>query len=108
MRLNCYKTKFMKVFVFQRSKDISLTLSSLEKLLYFLSLQNIKNVSILEAFVEDDDAPPQPDIGKAKNHLKLTSPLDEKGRWRGVWSTSMAELNEIGGFMHVFVHPMVQ
>jgi len=53
--------------------------------------------SVNEAFVDDDDAPPQPDIGKARNHLKRSSPLDEKGRWRSVWSTSMGDLNEIGG-----------
>eukprot|EP00929_Paragymnodinium_shiwhaense_P002549 TRINITY_DN102837_c0_g1_i1.p1 TRINITY_DN102837_c0_g1~~TRINITY_DN102837_c0_g1_i1.p1 ORF type:complete len:1012 (-),score=228.75 TRINITY_DN102837_c0_g1_i1:163-3111(-) len=38
-----------------------------------------------------------PNVAKAKKHLIKSSPTDQDGKFRGVWSTSLADISEIGG-----------
>mmetsp|Transcript_61827 Transcript_61827/g.143878 ORF Transcript_61827/g.143878 Transcript_61827/m.143878 type:complete len:913 (+) Transcript_61827:40-2778(+) len=45
----------------------------------------------------EENVDPTPNLDAAKEHLRLSSPVDANGNWRDLWATPMKELGEIGG-----------
>jgi len=49
------------------------------------------------AVMSYEDIKPIPNLEHAKEHLKISSPVDKDNNWRGIWETSIKEIGGIGG-----------